>query len=138
MLTGLLAALASTIDTHLTWGASYWSNDLYLRILNRPLLRREPSARELVRVARMSNVVILGIALLIMANLGSIQTAWYVTLLFGAGTGAVLVRGRAADRKRECAVFIGLHPGRETVGVSRTATTQSWSGFARWFGRATA
>ena len=33
MLTGLLAALASTIDTHLTWGASYWSNDLYLRIV---------------------------------------------------------------------------------------------------------
>ncbi|MFQ5527078.1 MAG: sodium transporter, partial [Thermoanaerobaculia bacterium] len=28
MLTGLLAALASTIDTHLNWGASYWSNDL--------------------------------------------------------------------------------------------------------------
>lgn len=26
-----------------------------------------------------------------MANLGSIQTAWHVTLLFGAGTGAVLV-----------------------------------------------
>jgi hypothetical protein len=26
-----------------------------------------------------------------MANLGSIQTAWYVTLLFGAGTGAVLI-----------------------------------------------
>jgi Na+/proline symporter len=91
MLTGLLAALASTIDTHLTWGASYWSNDLYLRIVNRSLLRREPSAREQVMVARIANVAILGIALLVMANLGSIQTAWYVTLLFGAGTGAVLV-----------------------------------------------
>ncbi len=91
MLTGLLAALASTIDTHLTWGASYWSNDLYLRILNRAVLRREPSTREQVIVARLSNVVILGIALAIMANLGSIQAAWHVTLLFGAGTGAVLV-----------------------------------------------
>ena len=29
MLVGLLAALASTIDTHLNWGASYWSNDIY-------------------------------------------------------------------------------------------------------------
>jgi Na+/proline symporter len=91
MLVGLLAALASTIDTHLTWGASYWSNDLYLRILNRAVLRREPSTREQVLVARLSNVAILAIALTIMANLGSIQTAWYVTLLFGAGTGAVLV-----------------------------------------------
>ena len=84
MLTGLLAALASTIDTHLTWGASYWSNDLYLRIVNRAWLKREPSTREQVLIARLSNVVILVIALVIMANLESIQTAWYITLLFGA------------------------------------------------------
>lgn len=91
MLTGMLAALASTIDTHLTWGASYWSNDLYLRIVNRAWLKREPSTGEQVFVARLSNVVVLAIALIIMANLGSIQKAWYVSLLFGAGTGAVLV-----------------------------------------------
>ena len=91
MLTGLLAALASTIDTHLTWGAGYWSNDLYLRIINREWLKREPSTGEQVLVARLSNVVILATALVIMANLQSIQTAWYITLLFGAGTGAVLV-----------------------------------------------
>jgi len=29
MLTGMLAALASTVDTHLNWGSSYWSNDIY-------------------------------------------------------------------------------------------------------------
>lgn len=91
MLTGMLAALASTIDTHLTWGASYWSNDLYLRIINRAWLKRQPSNKEQVIVARVSNVVILTFALIIMANLQSIQTAWYITLLFGAGTGAVLV-----------------------------------------------
>lgn len=91
MLTGLLAALASTVDTHLSWGAGYWSKDLYVRILNQTLLRREPSTREQVLAARVSNVAILVIALAIMANLGSIQTAWYITLLFGAGTGAVLV-----------------------------------------------
>lgn len=91
VLVGMLAALASTIDTHLTWGASYWSNDLYLRIVNRAWLKREPSDKELVLIARISNIIILVIALFIMANLGSIQTAWYITLLFGAGTGAVLV-----------------------------------------------
>jgi Na+/proline symporter len=91
MLTGLLAALASTIDTHLTWGASYWSNDLYLRLINRAWLKREPSKREQVIAARLSNIVILLIALFIMTNLGSIQTAWYITLLFGAGIGAVLI-----------------------------------------------
>lgn len=91
MLTGMLAALASSIDTHLTWGASYWSNDLYLRIINQAWLKRRPSSREQVLAARLSNIFILTAALLIMANLGSIQTAWYVSLLFGAGTGAVLV-----------------------------------------------
>jgi Na+/proline symporter len=87
----MLAALASTIDTHLTWGASYWSNDLYLRLINRAWLKREPSRREQVIVARLSTIVILFIALVIMTNLGSIQTAWYITLLFGAGIGAVLI-----------------------------------------------
>ena len=42
-------------------------------------------------MARLSNVVILAIALAIMVNLQSIQTAWQISLLFGAGTGAVLV-----------------------------------------------
>lgn len=91
MLTGLLAALASTIDTHLNWGAGYWSNDLYKGILCRRLLRREPGNHELVLVARLSNLLILAIGLAIMANLGSIQAAWHLSLLFGAGMGAVLV-----------------------------------------------
>lgn len=91
MLTGLLAALASTIDTHLTWGASYWSNDIYLRLVNEAWLKRKPSSRELVIIARLSNLLILAIALTIMANLSSIQTAWYISLLFGAGMGSVLV-----------------------------------------------
>ena len=91
MLTGMLAALASTLDTHLNWGASYWSNDLYKGIWVEGMRGREADRRELVLVARLSNLVILGIALAIMVNLNSIQTAWQISLLFGAGTGAVLV-----------------------------------------------
>lgn len=91
MLVGLLAALASTVDTHLNWGASYWSNDVYDRLVCQHWLKRRPHGRELVIVARLSNVLILAIGLLIMANLGSIQTAWFISLLFGAGMGAVLV-----------------------------------------------
>ncbi len=91
VLTGMLAALASTIDTHLSWGSGYWTNDLYLRIINRAWLKREPRKRELVVVARLANILLLLIALIIMANLGSIQTAWYISLLFGAGTGGVLL-----------------------------------------------
>jgi len=91
MLTGLLAALASTIDTHLNWGASYWSNDLYDRLICREWLKREPGNRELVWVARWSNVIILVLALIIMSQLGSIQQGWKMSLLLGAGTGSVLI-----------------------------------------------
>lgn len=91
MLTGLLAALASTVDTHLNWGASYWSNDIYRSLICQTLQKREPNAKELVLVARLSNLLILSIALLIMFNLSSIQSAWQISLLLGAGMGSVLV-----------------------------------------------
>jgi Na+/proline symporter len=91
MLTGLLAALASTVDTHLNWGASYWSNDLYDRLVCREWLRRTPGNHELVWVARLSNVIVLVLAMIIMSQLGSIQQGWKMSLLLGAGTGAVLV-----------------------------------------------
>jgi len=91
MLVGLLAALASTLDTHLNWGASYWSNDVYGRLVCFEWQGREPGNRELVVVARLSNILILVIALVIMANLGSIQEAWVTSLLLGAGMGSVLV-----------------------------------------------
>jgi hypothetical protein len=44
-----------------------------------------------VRVARFATIGLVVIALAIMVNLGSIQTAWQISLLFGAGMGAVLV-----------------------------------------------
>ena len=91
MLTAMLAALASTVDTHLNWGASYWTNDLYKRFYCEAWKKRTASPRELVWVARASNLVILAIALAIMTQLGSIATAWETSLLLGAGMGGVLV-----------------------------------------------
>jgi len=91
MLIGMLAALTSTIDTHLNWGASYWSNDIYQRLICRHWLKRDPKSHELVVVAHLSTILIVVIALIVTANLGSIQTAWRISLLFGAGMGSVLV-----------------------------------------------
>ncbi len=91
MLTAMLAALASTIDTHLNWGSSYWTNDIYKRFVCRAWLKTEPSARSLVWIARWANVFILLIALAIMTQLTSINQAWQASLLFGAGMGIVLV-----------------------------------------------
>jgi len=91
MITGILAALASTVDTHLNWGASYWSNDIYKRFICNIWLKREAGERELVLVARLSNLLIMVIALLIMFSLGSIQATWFISLVFGAGIGGVLM-----------------------------------------------
>jgi Na+/proline symporter len=91
ILVGMLAALASTLDTHLNWGASYLSNDLYARLACSGVLRRTPGPRELVWVARLSSPLLVLISLALMAKLGSIQQAWHVTLLLGAGLGVPLL-----------------------------------------------
>jgi solute:Na+ symporter, SSS family len=116
MLTGLLAALASTLDTHLNWGASYWSNDIYRRLYCNRIQGREASNRELVVVARLSNILILTIALVIMANLDSIQEAWILSLLFGAGMGSVLVLRWVWER-------INLWSELAAIGTSIVAAT---------------
>jgi SSS family solute:Na+ symporter len=91
MLAGMMGALASTLDTHLNWGASYLSHDVWARFVAPRALGREARPRELVRVARMANLGLLGGALAIVPRLESIQTAWHASLLLGAGLGVVLV-----------------------------------------------
>ncbi len=90
MLTAMLAALASTVDTHLNWGASYLTNDLYRRFYC-TWRNEKPRGRKLVWVARGSNALILLLSLAIMTQLSSIQVAWQMSLLLGAGMGVMLV-----------------------------------------------
>jgi Na+/proline symporter len=91
LIAGMLGALASTLDTHLNWGSSYFTNDIYKRFVCPHLLRREPSPRSLVWVARLANLGILLLALALMPLMDSIQTAWKASLLLGAGLGVLLV-----------------------------------------------
>ena len=91
MVTAMLAALASTVDTHLNWGSSYWTNDIYKRFVCQLWLGREPDGRTLVRVARGANVLLVGLALVVMTQLTSINAAWQTSLLLGAGLGTVLI-----------------------------------------------
>ncbi|HCC49038.1 MAG TPA: sodium transporter [Elusimicrobia bacterium] len=91
MITGMLAALASTVDTHINWGSSYWANDIFKRIICQAWLKKEPSGKALVWVARGSNVMLIGIALVIMTKLSSINQAWQASLLLGAGMGPILI-----------------------------------------------
>ncbi|MFZ5558981.1 MAG: sodium:solute symporter family protein [Pseudomonadota bacterium] len=126
MLVGLLAALASTVDTHLNWGASYWTNDIYLRLVSRAWLKREPRSRELVWVARASNLLILGVALAIMSRLGSIREAWEMSLLFGAGTGVVLVARWLWERVNVWAEFAAMAAGLAAAPLLLAFTDQEW------------
>ena len=91
LLTGMLAALASTLDTHLNWGASYFANDLYKRLYCEVWRKQEPKERVLVWVARGSNLIILALSLLVLTQLRSIRSAWSISLLLGAGMGAPLL-----------------------------------------------
>ena len=91
MVTALVAALASTIDTHLNWGSSYLTNDVYKRFVCQVWLKREAASGELVLVARTTSVLVLLTGCLVAANLDSIQQGWKISLLFGAGIGAVLM-----------------------------------------------
>lgn len=91
LLTAMLAALASTLDTHLNWGASYLTNDLYGRIYCSVIRGREPDPTRIVKVARLSNLLIVALSLVVMTQLTSIQTAWQISLLLGSGMGVMLL-----------------------------------------------
>lgn len=91
MIAGMFGALASTVDTHLNCGASYITNDLYKRFFARPAADKKQQNRREVFVARMSNALILLVALIIMTQMTSIQSAWRMSLMLGAGTGVMLL-----------------------------------------------
>lgn len=81
----LIAAFMSTISTHLNWGSSYLVHDFYNRFIN-----RDASERELVRMGRISTVLLMVISGLIsLFLLRDATQAFNILLLSGAGTGAI-------------------------------------------------
>lgn len=84
--TSLLAAYMSTISTQLNWGASYVSNDLWLRFI-----RPKASERELVWVGRLMTVVLMILAGLLALELRSVYEGFQILLKVGAGTGMIFL-----------------------------------------------
>jgi Na+/proline symporter len=82
----LAAAYMSTISTHLNWGSSYVVNDFYRRFV-----RPQASERELVRVGRLSTVVLMIVAALIALRLENALQAFRILLQIGAGTGLLFL-----------------------------------------------
>jgi Na+/proline symporter len=86
MIAAFAAAYMSTIGTQLNWGASYVINDFYRRFLV-----REASERHYVIASQLATLMLMAISLVITFYLGSIEHAWRMLMLTGAGTGTVLL-----------------------------------------------
>ncbi len=82
VLLSLIAAFMSTVDTHINWGASYLTGDLYRRFM-----RPQATERELVRVSRVSVVLLTFLALVIAAQIDQVGDVWkfYFAMMSGLG-----------------------------------------------------
>lgn len=86
LVASLLAAFMSTIDTHLSWGASYLTNDLYRRFW-----RPDASERHYVKVSRLAMVAMAALAGVTSLFLTSVADTWKLLLALGAGQGLVVM-----------------------------------------------
>lgn len=86
LLVAFFAAYMSTISTQLNWGASYMVNDFYHRFL-------DPNATQarLVKIARLTTLVLMIIGLLVSTQITSISGVWSFIIECGAGLGLVLI-----------------------------------------------
>jgi len=86
VLASLIAAVMSTLSTHLNWGSSYVVNDFYLRFV-----KPEASDKELVAVGRISTVVLMILSSILALALSSALSAFEILLQIGAGTGLIFI-----------------------------------------------
>ena len=86
VIAALIAALMSTISTHLNWGSSYVVNDFYQRFI-----KPEASEKELVQIGRISTVLLMIFAAVFALFLTSALQAFNILLQIGAGTGLLFI-----------------------------------------------
>lgn len=92
LLVAFLSAYMSTISTQLNWGASYLTNDLYKRFLNKKTFEtEEKEQKDLVKKARLFTLLIMLTALFATTQIGSIDSAASFLIECGAGLGLVLI-----------------------------------------------
>lgn len=82
VIASLIAAVMSTLSTHLNWGASYIVNDVYLRFVD-----RSASAQQQVRVGRVAMVAMMLAAAVVATQLEHAAAAFDLILMLGSGTG---------------------------------------------------
>lgn len=82
----LIAALMSTLSTHLNWGSSYVVNDFYQRFIN-----PDATEKQMVNVGRISTVLLMVFAALFALTLDNALEAFNILLQIGAGTGLIFI-----------------------------------------------
>ena len=82
----LIAAVMSTISTHLNWGASYVVNDFYIRFI-----KHNPSDKEQVFVGRATILILMILAAVLALFLSNALQAFHILLQIGAGTGLLFL-----------------------------------------------
>lgn len=86
VLASLISAFMSTISTHLNWGSSYVANDFYKRFV-----KQDATEKDLVRVGRISTVIMMAIAASLSVVLEEAKEAFDLILTIGAGTGLLFI-----------------------------------------------
>jgi len=86
VIASLIAALMSTISTHLNWGSSYVVNDFYVRFYN-----KSASEKEQVAIGRISTVLLMILSAIMALFLTNAMQAFNILLQIGAGTGLLFL-----------------------------------------------
>jgi solute:Na+ symporter, SSS family len=86
VIASLIAAFMSTISTHLNWGASYLTNDVYSRFMN-----PNASEKELVNAGRVATVLLMVVAAIVALFMSNAKQVFDIIILVGAGTGLIFI-----------------------------------------------
>jgi solute:Na+ symporter, SSS family len=86
VLASLIAAVMSTLSTHLNWGSSYVVNDFYMRFIN-----KSSTDKTQVFVGRVSTVGLMVLAAILALYLSNALEAFNILLQIGAGTGLIFI-----------------------------------------------
>ncbi len=82
----LIAAFMSTVSTSINWGASYLTNDLYLRFFH-----PQASQSELVFVGRIASVLVTVLGAVAAFYAQDVRTVFRLVIAIGTGPGLVLI-----------------------------------------------
>lgn len=86
MLASLLAAVMSTLSTHLNWGASYVAHDAYRRFV-----KADATDQDLVGIGRWTTAGLMVLAALMALLLSDALQSFQILLQIGAGTGLIFI-----------------------------------------------